>query len=162
MSKVGTLNQGLLKVRLDYAPKKNGKKFDEWCKKYDFDPLNSGRRAWCSQLSTYFRDALGVAFNSGEMFLFYEEDLAEPKQADKYVGRMHVNATPDEEYPLRILRAYRADCDVLWTDNTNSDEPLSVLHKMMNESQKERADILDKAIQVLTTKAKDTKGEGER
>lgn len=69
----------LIKVQLDYAPKKNGKEFDAWCEKYGFRPLGSERRAWCSDLSTYFRSALGVAVTpSGESFLFYEDDLHAP------------------------------------------------------------------------------------
>lgn len=71
------LDEAYLKVEVDYAPASNGKKFNEWCKKYDFDPLNSERRAWCSPLRTYFRGASGVAFADGEMFLFYKEDLVD-------------------------------------------------------------------------------------
>ena len=68
------LREKYIKVQVDYAPKKNGKAFEKWCKKYGFDYLASGRRAWCSSLQTYFRAADGVAFNDGEMFLFYEDD----------------------------------------------------------------------------------------
>lgn len=149
------LVKGYIKVKLDYAPKKNGKAFNEWCKKHDFDPLNSGRRAWCSQLSTYFRGALGVAYNAGEMFLFYEEDLAD--LSDNAVNddkqrkeKLFVNATPDEDYPLRILQAYRDDCDIMWSDNASGDEPQNALAKIMNQHQKERAVVLDKAIQKLS------------
>lgn len=72
------MSRAFIKITIDFAPKKNGKKFDMWCKKYDFYPLNSGRRAWCHQYSSYFRDALGVAAtNSGETFLLYEEDLSD-------------------------------------------------------------------------------------
>jgi hypothetical protein len=144
------LKQALIKVKLDYAPKENGKEFTEWCKKHDFYPLNSGRRAWCSQLSTYFRDALGVAYNSGEMFLFYEEDLAEP-QPNNVVSKHHIDATPDGDYPLRILQSYRDDCDIMWTDSTSGSEPMNALYKAMNEHQKQRAVVLDKAITKLAT-----------
>lgn len=147
------LKQGLMRVKLDYAPKENGKEFDEWCKKYDFDPLGSGRRAWCSSLSTYFRDALGVAFNSGEMFLFYAEDLAEPQlEPGNLVSKTHVNATPDDEYPIRILQSYRDDCDILWSTSSDGEEVNNTLAKMMNEHQKERAVILDKALKKLRAK----------
>ena len=30
----------------------------------------------------------------------------------------HVDGTPNEEYPLRILRAYRENCNYRWEDNT--------------------------------------------
>lgn len=145
----GELKQGLIRVKLDYAPAENGKEFDEWCKKYDFDPLNSGRRAWCSSLSTYFRGALGVAFNDGEMFLFYAEDLVDPVQTD-VIPKTHVNATPDDELPIRLLQAYRDDCDILWS--TDGDGVNKTLAEIMNKSQQERAVILDKALEKLRAK----------
>lgn len=143
------LQQGLIRVKLDYAPEENGKAFDEWCKKYDFDPLNSGRRAWCSSLSTYFRGAAGVAFNDGEMFLFYAEDLVDPAQTD-VIPKTHVNATPDDELPLRLLQAYRDDCDIKWSSDGSKSRDM--LAKIMNEAQQKRAVILDAAIAKLRAK----------
>jgi hypothetical protein len=55
-----------------------------------------------------------------------------------------VDATPDEEYPLRILRAYRENANVLWKR-----EPPDVVFEMMNEDQRKRAAILDRAITKL-------------
>lgn len=74
------MTQKLIKVELDYAPKENGKEFDAWCEKYGFRPLGSDRRAWCSQMCTYFRGAAGVAttVEGGETFLFYNEEIVEP------------------------------------------------------------------------------------
>lgn len=70
------LKEGMLKVKLDYAPTTNGKKAREWFEAHGMTFFGVGRRAWCPQYSTYFRDALGVAYTeSGESFLFYEEDL---------------------------------------------------------------------------------------
>lgn len=69
------LKEGYIKIQYDLAPKTNGKKFATWCEKYGFTPLNGGRRAWSSGLGTYLRDASGVGFSDGEMFLFYEEEL---------------------------------------------------------------------------------------
>ena len=66
---------GYIKVTLNYAPKTNGKKFKEWCKDSGFTYIGGGRRAWSSSLSTYLRDADGIAYADGEPFLFYEEDL---------------------------------------------------------------------------------------
>ncbi len=57
---------------------------------------------------------------------------------------MHIDATPDGNYPLRILRAYRQHCDCYWTTNTGN--PLMVA---MNKACEERAVILDKAIIIL-------------
>lgn len=61
----------------------------------------------------------------------------------------HIDATPDKDYPLRILRAYRYDCDCNWSDNTAGKEPMNPLLVIMNEQNKARAKILDKAIALL-------------
>lgn len=53
---------------------------------------------------------------------------------------LHIDATPDADYPLRILRAYRQQCDV----RTLTTPP--ELGEQMNEWQDHRAAILDKAI----------------
>ena len=55
-----------------------------------------------------------------------------------------VNATPDDEYPLRILRAHRQNCDCRWIA-----EPQSELADLMNEMDDKRAAILDRAIALL-------------
>lgn len=96
---IDELKTGYLKVELDYAPKTNGKKFDTWCAKYGFSPIGSGRRAWCSSLSTYLGDASGVAFNDGEMVLFYESDLVDVSALRmegiglQATGGVHIDAT---------------------------------------------------------------------
>jgi len=77
MNDIDKQKHGYLKVDLDYAPTTNGKKFAKWCEEHGFTPLNGGRRAWSSSLSTYLRDASGVAYADGEPFLFYEEDLVD-------------------------------------------------------------------------------------
>lgn len=70
-----------IEVMVDYRPKKQGKKFDEWCKKWGCEPLNGGRQAWCPSFSTYLRDAIGIATTkSGENFLIYPEDIEEGKR----------------------------------------------------------------------------------
>lgn len=60
----------------------------------------------------------------------------------------NVDGTPNAEYPLRILRAYRQNCDVRWTTGLGGecDNPLFAL---MNEHCEQRAKILDKAIMIL-------------
>uniref|UniRef100_A0A6M3L3B3 Uncharacterized protein n=1 Tax=viral metagenome TaxID=1070528 RepID=A0A6M3L3B3_9ZZZZ len=55
-----------------------------------------------------------------------------------------VDATPDEEYPLRILQAYREDCNCKWSSDTEN-----ALIRMMNEMCDKRAEILDRAIEIL-------------
>jgi len=62
---------------------------------------------------------------------------------------IHVDASPDAQYPLRILRAHRANCDVLWTDNTEGKKPVGALCELMNEHNRQRAKILDQAIADL-------------
>lgn len=67
-----------IKVTLDYAPEGEGEEFMKWCEQHGFDPLGSGRRAWCGPYSTYLRSALGIASTgSGETFLFYKDDLTQ-------------------------------------------------------------------------------------
>lgn len=63
---------------------------------------------------------------------------------------MHVDGTPDEEYPLRILQAYRANCDMRWADNTGCEETINPLLVAMNEHQHQRAEILERAIAKLS------------
>ncbi len=62
---------------------------------------------------------------------------------------LFVDGTPDEEYPLRILRAYREQCDCRWADTTDGSDAESPLLKLMNEHCEQRAKVLDKAIALL-------------
>jgi len=55
-----------------------------------------------------------------------------------------VDSTPDKEYPLRILRAYRENCNCKWV--TGKSDPLL---DEMNDDCDKRAEILDDAIRVL-------------
>ena len=61
---------------------------------------------------------------------------------------INVAATPDADYPLRILRAYRQNCDSMWASNSDGSVN-SPLLEMMNEDNRKRAAILDKAIRTL-------------
>ena len=54
---------------------------------------------------------------------------------------VHVDNTPDDGYPLRILRAHRENCNCKWA--SDKDNPLI---NIMNEDCDKRAKILDKAI----------------
>ena len=63
---------------------------------------------------------------------------------------LYVEAQPDTDYPIRILQAYRDNCDCLWADNTSGEETKIQPFIMMNETQKERARILDRAIAILS------------
>lgn len=66
----------LIEVEVDPAPDGDGPEFNAWCERYGFHTVASGRRAWCPQLSTYLRDAYGIATTSdGEQFLVYRDEL---------------------------------------------------------------------------------------
>lgn len=64
---------------------------------------------------------------------------------------LFIDATPDNDYPIRILEAYRAQCDSKWsnTSNWSGDEEIDGLMKTMNDAQNKRTDILNKAIAIL-------------
>lgn len=57
---------------------------------------------------------------------------------------IYIDGTPNEDYVLRILRAYRQNCDCRWV----STEP-NTLIDFMNDCQDKRAALLDEAIKVL-------------
>ena len=61
---------------------------------------------------------------------------------------LHVDATPDENYPLRILQAYRENCNSQWEVH-GLPEKETLIYDAMNEHQKQRAKILDEAIKKL-------------
>ena len=60
----------------------------------------------------------------------------------------HVDATPDADYPLRILRAHRQRCDCRWV-MSGLDDATTQVYEQMNKDQEERAAILDDAIECL-------------
>lgn len=63
---------------------------------------------------------------------------------------VHVDATPDNNYPLRILKAYRTNCDMKWAETTDIAATITnPLLLAMNEHQEQRAKILDDAILCL-------------
>ena len=62
---------------------------------------------------------------------------------------LYIDATPDKDYPLRILQAYRQDCNCQWAENTTGGEPTNPLLKVMNDQNNKRAKVLDKAIAKL-------------
>ena len=72
------------------------------------------------------------------------------------IEQMFVDATPNEDYPIRILQAYRQRCFEKWATSIDGscDNPV---YQLMNEDQDKRLLILDKAIEILMT-AKFKKG----
>ena len=67
---------------------------------------------------------------------------------------LYVDGTPDEDYPLRILMAYRQQCECRWADTTDGAGTDNPLLKMMNEHCEQRAKILDGAIAKLLKEGK--------
>ena len=65
-----------------------------------------------------------------------------------------IDATPNEEYPLRILRTYRENCNCRFSSTSSSgeDEELDPFCKVMNEACEKRARFLDVAIEILEGK----------
>jgi environmental stress-induced protein Ves len=61
---------------------------------------------------------------------------------------MHVDSTPDDEYPIRILKMYRFACDTEFSV-TGLGEEISEIYDIMNQAQRERAKLLDEAIGTL-------------
>ncbi len=61
---------------------------------------------------------------------------------------LHVDATPDENYALRILRAYRANCDCKYEVHGMSKKE-TAFWGMMNKMQDQRWEVLNKAIKIL-------------
>lgn len=62
---------------------------------------------------------------------------------------LHVDVTPDEGLPLRILRAYLEECKTKWVV-TGLPDRVKAIYDAMNEHQDQRAKILRKAIQRLS------------
>lgn len=65
---------------------------------------------------------------------------------------LYIDGTPNEDYPLRILRAYRQNCNCMWSETTTGGEPQNPLLQLMNEHNRQRAEILDRAIRLLEAK----------
>lgn len=75
-----------------------------------------------------------------------KEPLASPLTQEPL---KHVDMSPDAELPLRILRAYREDCNCEYQVSGLSPEQ-TAFWDMMNQWQRDRACILDAAIEKLT------------
>ena len=60
-----------------------------------------------------------------------------------------IDANPDGGYALRILKAYREDCECHMTDNTEGKPPTNLLCIEMNRVNEERKAELDRAIHIL-------------
>ena len=74
-----------LSGELEAIPKGDGYEFVEWCESKGFRPINGFRRAWCSSLSTYLRDADYLFHLDGgdTVMLTHGEILAQSVIVDK-------------------------------------------------------------------------------
>lgn len=70
-----------------------------------------------------------------------------------YPRECFINAAPDGQYALRILRHYREKCNTMISDNAEG-ENTNPLYDIMNQHQAERAAELDKAIKILSEASK--------
>ena len=64
---------------------------------------------------------------------------------------LHVDGTPNDGYVLRILQAYRENCNCKWSDTTDGQKTENPLLVLMNEQQDQRAKLLDEAINKLAS-----------
>jgi len=63
----------------------------------------------------------------------------------------HVDGTPNKDYPIRILKSFRENCNCHYTSSSDgSEDGLSEFMKEMNRNQEKRAKILDEAIAILS------------
>lgn len=77
-------------------------------------------------------------------------DLEIPPMTGDIVNlrNVYIDATPDGNYALRILRYYRKQCDSKWIVD-GIPENRRIVYDTMNEHQDQRSSELDKAIEIL-------------
>jgi len=61
---------------------------------------------------------------------------------------IHVDMTPNNDLPARILRAYLENCNCKW-EVSGLSESARLIYDKMNEAQEERKEILETAIRRL-------------
>lgn len=64
----------------------------------------------------------------------------------------YVDMTPNDDLIIRILKNYRAGCDIIYSDTTGEKPTKNLLMIELNKCQKQRAQLLDKAIKLLKSK----------
>ena len=62
-----------------------------------------------------------------------------------------LDATPDADYPLRLLRAHRESHTVRWAQAIDGDEASARAVERIEQDQNDRVRYLDEAIRVLET-----------
>jgi len=92
----------------------------------------------------------GLLHQFRELCAALAQEIADREALERnHIERKHIDATPDESYPLRILRAYRADCDARWEETAAGQRVTQPLTVALNKMQDQRAVILDRAIAAL-------------
>lgn len=66
----------------------------------------------------------------------------------------YVDMTPNDNLIIRILKSYRDNCDIIYSDTTEKKSSKNLLMIELNKCQKQRAQLLDKAIKTLKSKMK--------
>lgn len=64
---------------------------------------------------------------------------------------LYIDATPDKEYPIRILEAYLENANAMWIVDGIEDNT-KLIYDVMNKDQEKRIVILEKAISILMGK----------
>jgi len=67
----------------------------------------------------------------------------------------HIDATPDGEYAIRILRFYRELTNTKFIIEGPDTDSLNALYQAMNQHQDQRAKELDIAIKLLQSERKE-------
>lgn len=75
-------------------------------------------------------------------------DFELPTTSPPFPLNRAIDSTPNEDFPIRILQAYRQDCDCKYQVSGLPAERTR-FWEMMNEWQDQRAKILDQSISVL-------------
>lgn len=82
-------------------------------------------------------------------FVYKNGGFKETKDCPKGVIEIkYIDATPDGNYALRILKCYLQESNTYISDNFDG-EPINIMFKLMNESQDKRRAELEKAIEIL-------------
>ena len=76
----------------------------------------------------------------------FSDDLINKDRLDE----VWVDSTPDGNYAIRILRAFRLRCDAYYRV-TGVSEERQQMYDLLNQLQKERAAELDQAIELLSS-----------
>ena len=84
-----------------------------------------------------------------KILIWTNKGLVEKDQEENIIEIKYIDATPDGNYALRILKCYLANCDYRITDNLDGNPSKNKMFVEMNKLQEIRAEELQKAIDIL-------------